>query len=278
MYPITSQKKLLELLKKHHFFTQKKLGQNFLLCDTTLEDIVEQSEITENDTVIEIGPGPGALTQKILAQNPKKLIAIEYDSKIIPVLKESTGNPENLEIRNEDALSYKIHTENTIVTANIPYYLTSPLLTHFLSQKLPPKRIVLLVQKEVAEKICDKENSVLSLLVSLYAESKLLFFVSKNKFFPEPKVDSAVILLTPHKKNLLSDDISPIFWKIVHQSFSQKRKKLKNTLQSLFFPYEKDLETLFKKIEISLDRRPQTLSIEEFIKISRLFLEISQKK
>ncbi|OGJ50965.1 ribosomal RNA small subunit methyltransferase A [Candidatus Peregrinibacteria bacterium RIFOXYB2_FULL_32_7] len=270
------------ILQKHKLWANKSLGQNFLIDSDILQKIITAGNLSKNDTVIEIGPGLGSLTQE-LCKNAGKVIAIEKDSNLIPILKETTKEFKNLTILNQDALKFEINKTNEYkLIANIPYYITSPLINHFLrsefiSNKDPklPKLIVLLIQKEVAEKICrlkkyKQKHSVLSLNIHLFGEPEIISLVPKESFYPAPKVDSAILKIRIFKeinKDTLSY-ISTDFFKFIEAGFSNPRKKIHNSLsRGLQIPTEKIIEIL-KKANIDPNRRSETLEIEEW---KRLF-------
>ena len=275
---LTDPQQLASLLKKFGFHTQKNLGQNFLICEKTLTNIIDAAEIDKEDEVIEIGPGPGALTQEILTSPAKKIEVLEVDKKIIPVLEHvlksyqasqsddgmskeilRQAQDDRVCIHNISALEFFPQKENYLLIANIPYYLTSPILRHYLAGEKKPKRVVLLVQKEVAEKICckDSDQSILSLQVALYGKAEIVSIVKKDKFFPAPKVDSAIIRIDMYEKCLIPENQLKNFWKITKHAFAQKRKKIGNTLGKSF-------QIDFESANIDPDRRPQTLSIKEW--------------
>jgi 16S rRNA (adenine1518-N6/adenine1519-N6)-dimethyltransferase len=266
---LTNQKTLFEILQKFNFRTQKELGQNFLLCSETLDAIIEAADIQKEDAIIEIGPGMGVLTQRIVQSPAVKIDLLEIDTKVIPILRyvlEKTlgetvwkKQSQRINIQNISALDYIVPHNKYLLVANIPYYLTSPILRHYLTSKFPAKRLVLLVQKEVAEKICCKDNneSVLSLQVKIYGKPEIIKLVSKDKFFPSPKVDSAILKIEVYDECLISPKDMKDFWILIKHAFSQRRKKIGNTLGKAF-------SIDFNNINIQADRRPQTLSITEW--------------
>jgi len=241
---------------------KKSLGQNFLTNPSIVKKIVQTAGVTKDDEVLEIGPGRGILTEE-LATSAKKITAIEIDSLLAQLLKEKFSNT-NVEIINTDALKFFPTQENYKIVANIPYYITSPLIAHFLTLKNPPSSMTLMVQKEVAQKICARtpsnpkeKHSILSLQVQLYAKPKIAFNVNKGAFTPMPKVDSSVIHLEPtakHPKN--PEEILSL----AKKAFSQKRKKLSNTLREIL-PKLKELN--FQ------DLRPEHLQIEDWEKLTQ---------
>lgn len=246
------------------------LGQNFLVDEIVLDEIIQASELKKNDVVIEVGPGLGTLTEK-LCQNAGEVWAIEKDSKLIPVLKKSLKEFSNLKIVEEDIL--KFHLEKNIsapykVVANIPYYLTSKLFQYFLQQKNKPKVLVLMVQKEVGERVVAAagELSLLGISVQIFSDPSIIAHVSKKSFWPIPKVDSVILKIVP--KNKYSEiKNQEEFFRILKMSFAGKRKQIHNTLTSgLKLPKEKILQFL-SDAKINPMARPQDLSIEEWVRI-----------
>lgn len=244
---------------------KKSLGQNFLTSTSIVEKIVKMAGITKEDEVIEIGPGHGILTEA-LAHAANKVTALELDQFLIPFLKVQFQRT-NVEIIHANALDFTPPPtqKNYKIVANIPYYITSPLITHFLTLQNPPSTMTLMVQKEVAYKLCaqtpsnpKEHHSILSLQTQLYAKPSILFHVSRGSFTPAPKVDSAVIHL-----ELLPETDKPKNPKLILQlakiAFSQKRKKLSNTLRE-------HLEKL-KSLNFQ-DLRPEHLSIKDWEKLS----------
>ena len=269
MLDIQKKTDLLQLLKIFHFQISKKLGQHFLLSNDALKSIVDVAEISEKDCVIEIGPGPGVLTREILKTPVKKVIALEVDLKVIPVLIHSTEKNSKLEIQNVSALTYQPSLSEYILIGNIPYYITSPLIRHYLGNTHAPKRVVLLIQKEVALKICAgvKDQSVLSLEVAIYGKAHLVSMVSRNDFFPRPEVDSAIIQIQMYSQCLIPKEHLLNFWKIVKISFTQKRKKIANSLGKLAYDNTISYKEVMEHVGIDTERRPQTLTVEEWRKI-----------
>ncbi len=239
---------------------KKHLGQNFLQSKIIVEQIVETAEVTKKDNVIEIGAGLGILTEE-LAKKAGHTTAIEIDPDLIPRLK---SNPAlaKVKILNEDALQFTPpKTGKYKIVANIPYYITSPLITHFLTTENPPTSTTLLIQKEVAEKIVtNPPESILALQIQLYSKPYLAFGVSAKHFNPKPKVDSAVIYLETLPKTKRTKNPEKIL-KLAKQAFSQKRKKLSNTLR--------DYKPQLTKLGLQ-DKRPQHLSIKDWEKLAKL--------
>lgn len=245
----------LYLLEKHGLKPNKSLGQNFLLDENVLDKIVEAAEVGANDNVIEVGPGLGVLTRK-LAERAGHVTAIELDRGLVCLLERENELLENVEFVHQDALKYDppLDVDYKLV-ANIPYYITSPLISHFLMAENRPTKIVVLIQKEVAEKICAKEGklNVLALHVQIFGKPRIVAKVSPGAFYPEPKVESAILEIEVFDEPVVENYMS--LYKIIHQAFSQKRKKLTNTLPEL-----KE-----KLIELGLGSlRPERLTIEDW--------------
>lgn len=247
---------------------KKSLGQNFLTDTAVLEEILNAANISKTDTILEIGPGKGMLTRALL-ERAGKVIAVEYDNDLIPLLQAEFGNGKNFELVNQDALQYKPPSEPYKIVANLPYYITSPLLNHFLLDQFlngnPPQLLVIMVQKEVAEKIlAEKEkHSVLSLQVHLFGDPELVCVVPRTAFDPAPKVDSAVLAIHVHKEPKIPGNLKKLFW-LFHVSFTQKRKKLSNNLASILRNESSAVKNDLEKLAIDPDVRAEDLSLEEW--------------
>lgn len=255
------------LLKQYGIEPNKIMGQNFLIDKNVLKKIIETADIKSDDTILEIGPGLGTLTLE-LAKRAKQVIAIEKDKELCTVLakilKEQKIN--NVEIINDDILKYETKITKYKIIANIPYYLTSPLIRKFLEAQNKPDEIILMIQKEVAERICAQppKMSLLSVAVQFYSEPEIIFPVSKNSFYPIPKVDSAVIKITPHVGHRMSYiDTEKKFFKLVKMGFSAKRKMLKNNLSTLLKINNVNLE----KLGLNPNVRAENLTINDWIKL-----------
>lgn len=242
------------LLRKHNLFVKKFFGQNFLTSEQAADASIEAAQLSADDYVIEVGPGLGVLTQKIAAKC-QKVTAIELDKQLFPILKETLSAYSNIEILHQDALQFTPPEPPYKVVANIPYNITSPLINHFLQADNPPISITILIQKEVAEKICAKDPnmSVLSLQVALFANAQIVKHVPANCFHPEPKVDSAIIHLDLAPK--FDREKSLQILKLAKRAFKSGRKKLSNTLP--------DLIDKLNKLDLQ-DQRPQHLSLEDW--------------
>lgn len=270
----------VELVKKHNFRFSKSLGQNFLVDQSVLNDIVQGAEISEEDHVIEIGPGVGTLTKELL-KKAKKVTAIELDSDLIPILTEELGQDEKFTLIHKDALKVDFNElitkdESVKLVANLPYYVTTPIIATLLNEGYNFKSLTIMIQKEVAERInanpSTKEYGALSLLVQYYCNSEVIRKVAPSSFMPRPKVDSIVIRLDklPQPKVQVKDE--KLFFRVVRESFNMRRKTLSNALKTLKLPKE-ILDNAFLNSNIDPRRRGETLSIEEFATLSNHIYE-----
>lgn len=248
------------------------LGQHFLLDSSILDRIVETAHIEKNDTIVEIGPGIGVLTRKLL-ERAGSVIAIELDEHLIPLLKEFTG--ENSKLKTQDsklaiiqgnALHIAMPSASYKVVANIPYHITSPLLRHlFLESAVLPTSLTLLIQREVAEKICDaKDAGMLTILVGLFGKPRIVANVPPEAFLPPPKVDSAVLHVECFREPLTDTHTMEQIFKLTKAGFGQKRKMLSNTIGR----FHEGME-LLARASIDPNRRPQTLSVSEWIALAK---------
>lgn len=267
---LTSKKFIKNLLKKHGVYPSKTLGQNFLISKGILEKILDAANLKSKDVVLEIGPGIGTLTKE-LAKKAKQVIAIEKDSKMIKILKETLRDLKNIELIQEDILKYDFKSQVPYkIVANLPYYITSPVLRKFLEIGSKPKEMILMVQKEVAQRIVASppNMSILAISVQFFAKPEIISFVSKNCFWPQPKVDSAIL-----KISQISMDLPPIdtdlFFKIVRAGFAQPRKQLVNSLSNELKLEKEKVRNWLKENEIKPERRPETLSIKDWIKLTK---------
>lgn len=281
MENLSSPRVIKEIITKYNFNFSKSLGQNFLIDGNVVDKIVDLAQITKDDYVLEIGPGIGTLTQ-ILCQRAKKVIAVEIDNKLIPVLNENLKEFGNLEIIHNDILKVDINKlidsqfegKDIKIVANLPYYVTTPIIMGLLEKNIKLKSITVMIQKEVAQRINAKPGSkdygALSIAVQYYSSPKLGFVVSKNCFMPSPKVDSIVLrldLLESPATNVASQEM---FFKVVRASFGQRRKTLVNALinSGTFSISKEELLQLFGKIGFSKEQRGETLTIEQFALLS----------
>lgn len=260
-----------EIVKKHGFKFSKSLGQNFLTDVSVLDDIIESSDINNEDFVIEIGPGVGTLTKELL-KKAKKVCAIELDSGLIPILKEEIGEEKSFELINKDAMKVDfnevIGEEKSVkLVANLPYYVTTPIISRILNEKYSFKSLIIMIQKEVAERINSKpsckEYGALTILVQYYCNTSIVRTVKPSSFIPEPKVDSTVIKLEKLPEPRIKVDDEKLFFKVVRDAFNMRRKTLWNALKPLGLSSD-DMKTAFDNAGIDPKRRGETLSIEEF--------------
>ncbi len=248
---------------------KKSLGQHWLHDEKILESIVDAAEISQSETVLEIGPGTGTLTKKLLGRGAK-VIAVEKDEKLAAGL----AKHKNLQVATGDILTFDLGQLpiGYKVVANIPYYLTSNLLRILSESSNPPELMVLLVQKEVAERICARpgQMSLLAISVQLYYEPTLDRVVPAKLFTPPPKVDSRLVILKRHEKTLFTDLDSQIFFQLTKAGFSERRKKLRSSLAGGLNISKDQADNLLKKAGISPDTRAQELSLQQWYELSRL--------
>lgn len=270
------------LLNQYGFNFKKSLGQNFLIDVNIIQKIIDASDIDENTGIIEIGPGMGSLTEQ-LAKNAKKVVAFEIDQRLIPVLKDTMGPYDNVEIINEDILKADIahyvtehlaDCDNIMVVANLPYYITTPILLNLMQQTLPIDGYVVMMQKEVGERlnaqVGTKAYGSLSIVTQYYTETSKVLTVPKTVFLPPPNVDSIVVKLMKRQTPEVDIDNEDKFFKMTKAAFSQRRKTISNNYQSLFVDGKANKEIIKKWLETSgIDprRRGETLSIKEFAKL-----------
>lgn len=275
-----SPQKIKETLDKHGFKFSKSLGQNFLIDGNVVRKIASEANITKDDYVLEIGPGMGTLTEE-LALNAKKVVAVELDRKLIPVLQDTLAEYKNLEVINADILDVNIEEliEEKLgggpvkVVANLPYYVTTPIIGALLERHLKIESITVMVQKEVAERMSaapgSKTYGSLSVFVGFYTEPEMVLKVPNTVFMPRPKIDSAVIRLNLKKQ--LPDIDTDKFFKVVKAGFSKRRKTILNALSTYGFSIDKDtIREALEKSDIKPEERAENISVEEFIKLSTI--------
>ncbi|PID32835.1 ribosomal RNA small subunit methyltransferase A [Candidatus Saccharibacteria bacterium] len=248
--------------------TDKSLGQHWLKDKAILREIVDSAEISSDDTVLEVGPGLGTLTSQILRQS-KRVVAVEFDPNLARKLPGQFPG-KDLEVINEDILKFDLSSlpKNYKVVANIPYYITAKIVEKFLSADNQPSRLVLLVQKEVAQRICAQpgEMSLLALNAQVYAKTSLGIEVPRQYFTPPPKVDSQVVILDTFTEPLVEND--PIFWRVARAGFSEKRKKLRSSISAGLAISKSQAEELLDKAGIDPNLRAQDLSIDDWINLA----------
>ncbi|WML36518.1 16S rRNA (adenine(1518)-N(6)/adenine(1519)-N(6))-dimethyltransferase RsmA [Clostridium sp. OS1-26] len=264
-----------DIVKKYEFKFSKSLGQNFLIDNSVLEDIVYGAEVNKDDLVIEIGPGVGTLTKELLTK-AKKVCAIELDSDLIPILNEELKEFNNFQLIHKDALKVDfneiIGEENSVkVVANLPYYVTTPIISRLLNEHYKFKSLTIMIQKEVGERIAAKPNTkeygALSILVQYYCDVDIVRRVSPASFIPRPKVDSIVLKLNKLDSPRAEVKDRDLFFKVVRHCFNMRRKTMWNALKGLKLSSE-TMETAFNNANIDPKRRGETLSIAEFAKLA----------
>jgi 16S rRNA (adenine1518-N6/adenine1519-N6)-dimethyltransferase len=278
-----------KLLRRHNIQAKKRLGQHFLIDDAVLEKILSAAALTPDDTVIEVGPGLGLMTQE-LARRAGWVIAIELDNKLAAMLQENL-QAENVVVLNKDVLGtdpakllkgaaphFPPQLHSYKVVANLPYYITSPVLRHFLEAPVKPETMVVMVQKEVAETIAAGvgDRSVLSVAVQFYGKPNIVVDVPAASFYPPPEVDSAVVKIDIYKKPPVAVDNVAGFFKLVRAGFTAARKQVANSLaQGLGLPKE-DVLNLLKKTKIDPQRRAETFTLEEWAALHNAFVKVKK--
>jgi 16S rRNA (adenine1518-N6/adenine1519-N6)-dimethyltransferase len=261
------------LLKRYGLRADKKLGQNFLHDPFALESIVSAAGINSTDTVLEIGPGLGSLT-RYLAVSAREVVAVELDPDLLPPLKAVLAPHQNVRVIHGDILKLSpaslIVGNDYLVVANIPYYITSAVIRHLLENDPKPRHIVLTIQKEVAERICASpgDMSLLALSVQVYGAPHIAARIPAEAFFPAPKVDSAVLSIDIYPSPQIPNELLDTFFRLIKAGFSQKRKTLRNSLSSGLHIPPAAAEELLIRANIDSKRRAETLSIEEWRRLS----------
>ena len=270
-----------EVINKYSFAFQKKFGQNFLIDSNILENIVEAAEITKDDFVLEIGPGIGTMTQ-YLCEAARQVVAVEIDKMLIPILEDTLSEYDNVEVINQDVLKVDIKSlaeeknagKPIKVVANLPYYITTPIIMGLFESGVPIESITIMVQKEVADRMQtgpgSKDYGALSLAVQYYADAKVMLNVSASCFMPRPNVDSAVIKLTRYKEPVVEVKDEKLMFRVIRASFNQRRKTLVNGLKNsseLDFSKE-EIVSAIHHIGKEESIRGEKLTLEEFAKLS----------
>ncbi len=286
MYNLSDIGTVRSILEKHGFTFSKALGQNFLINPAVCPEMAEEAVTSENDGVIEIGAGVGVLTAE-LCKRAKKVVSIELDKRLLPVLDETLAEFDNFEVVNEDILKVDLHElikekfsdcENVSVCANLPYYITSPVIMKLLEDKLPIKQIIVMVQREAADRLTapvgSRESGAITVAVNYYAKAEKLFNVSKGSFVPSPKVDSAVIRLSIYDKPPIETKDEELFFRTVKAMFMQRRKTALNSVSAgLGIPKE----TVAKALEMTgLDAsvRAEKLTLSQLCEFTNNLKEV----
>ena len=287
MANLGNPKNTIEIIQKYEFMFQKKFGQNFLIDTHVLEKIISAAGITKNDCVLEIGPGIGTMTQ-YLAENAGHVVAVEIDRNLIPILKETLADYTNVTVINEDILRVDIKAlaeeynggKPIKVVANLPYYITTPIIMGLFESGVPIDNITVMVQKEVADRMKEgpgsKDYGALSLAVQYYAEPEIVANVPPNCFIPRPNVGSAVIRLTRHKEMPVEVKDPALMFKIIRASFNQRRKTLQNGLGNApELPYTKEqIAAAIAEMGLTPTIRGEALSLAQFAQLSDILGEM----
>lgn len=278
---LSSHKATKSVVEKHNFKFSKSLGQNFLIDDNVIDKILNGARLSEGDNIIEVGPGIGTLTRE-MGKIADKVVAIEIDKSLIPILKETLGDFDNIEVINNDIL--KVNIEELVkekfdnkpikLVANLPYYITTPIVMKFLEENIPVTDIVVMVQKEVADRMnakpSTKDYGALSVAVQYYCDTEIVAKAPRHMFIPQPNVDSTVIGLHVREEKKYNVDNEDVFFKTVKASFGQRRKTLLNSLGGLGFLNKDEIKEVLKEANIDEKRRGETLTIEEFATLSNV--------
>ncbi len=267
------------LLEQWDLRPSKGLGQNFLINPAVLEKIVAAAELTPDDVVLEIGAGLGAMTE-LLARDAGHVVAVELDQRLIPVLQDVLSGLDNVTLVQGDILALDpvalvggLDLQYQVV-ANLPYYITSAVLRHLLEASLKPQRIVITVQREVAERIVAKPGkmSLLAVSVQFYGRPQLLFRIKPGSFYPSPEVESAVVRVDVHEKPIAPVEETDAFFRVVRAGFSQRRKQLRNTLSAGLRRAPTEVATKLEKVGVDPRRRAETLGLQEWVRVARVLV------
>ncbi|KPI47292.1 16S rRNA methyltransferase [Clostridioides difficile] len=278
---LSSHSATKEVVQKYNFKFSKSLGQNFLIDSNIIDKILVGARIKEGDNIIEVGPGIGTLTRE-MGKVAQKVVAIEIDRNLIPILKDTLSDLDNTEVVNKDILKVdiqelikeKLNGGPVKLVANLPYYITTPIVMKFLEEDIPVTDIVVMVQKEVADRMnaipSTKDYGALSIAVQYYCETEIVAKAPRHMFIPQPNVDSTVIGLHVRAEKKYDVHNEELFFKTVKASFGQRRKTLLNSLGGLGFLNKDEIREILKEANIDEKRRGETLSIEEFAVLSNI--------
>lgn len=290
MAALTDLSYIKALLSRHGFTFSKALGQNFLINPSVCPKMAELSGLNENAGALEIGPGIGVLTEQ-LAKRSKHVVAVELDKRLLPLLAETLSPYDNISIINDDILKadlpkiiedefYSRGITDIYVCANLPYYITSPVIMHLLESDLPFKSLTFMVQKEAADRLCAKvgsrDSGAVTVAVAVRAKAEKLFTVQAGSFFPAPKVDSAVIRLTPYEVPPVKIDNMKFFTRFVRAAFEQRRKTLANSVASALNSDKASISQALKDLGLNESVRAEALSLEELAAVANTLYSISK--
>lgn len=290
MAALTDLSYIKALLSRHGFTFSKALGQNFLINPSVCPKMAELSGLNENAGALEIGPGIGVLTEQ-LAKRSKHVVAVELDKRLLPLLAETLSPYDNISIINDDILKadlpkiiedefYSRGITDIYVCANLPYYITSPVIMHLLESELPFKSLTFMVQKEAADRLCAKvgsrDSGAVTVAVAVRAKAEKLFTVQAGSFFPAPKVDSAVIRLTPYEVPPVKIDNMKFFTRFVRAAFEQRRKTLANSVATALNSDKASISQALKDLGLNESVRAEALSLEELAAVANTLYSISK--
>ena len=265
---------LKRLLARHGVTPNKGLGQHLLISRRALNAVVAAADLAPDDSVLEVGAGPGVLTRE-LAQRARRVVAVELDRAVLPMLRETTADLKNVEIIPRNLLEVRpeevFGAEPYKLVANLPYYITSLILRYLLESANPPRVLVVMVQREVAERLVASpgQMSLLALSVQFYGAPQIVTYVPATAFYPPPRVDSAVVRVDLHPAPLLDTATSELFFEMIHAGFAEKRNAHNSLTRHLDTPHE-TIERWLAEAAIDPMRRPQTLSLEEWLRLTRI--------
>lgn len=283
MAVLGNPKNTIEILQKYNFNFQKKFGQNFLINTGVLEDIIDAAEVTDEDMVLEIGPGIGTMTQ-YLCENARQVIAVEIDTNLIPILKDTLSAYDNVRIINDDILKVDINElareynngRPIKVVANLPYYITTPIIMGLFESHVPIESITVMVQKEVADRMQagpgTKDYGALSLAVQYYSKPQIVVNVPPSCFMPQPKVGSTVISLRRHQQPVVQVEDEKLMFKVIRASFNQRRKTLANGLNNFggINLTKEQIQQSIEELGVPVNIRGEALSLEQFACLSNI--------
>lgn len=281
MATLGNRRSTAEIIEKYHFSFQKKFGQNFLVDSSILDRIIESAQITKEDCVLEIGPGIGTMTQR-LAEEAGAVVAVEIDKNLLPVLEDTLSAYENVTVINADILKLDLNRivkehnggRPVKVVANLPYYITTPIIMALFEKKVPLHSVTIMVQKEVADRMRvgpgTKDYGALSLAVQYYAKPEIVTKVPAGCFMPKPNVDSAVIRLTRYEKPPVKVEDEAWLFAVIRASFNQRRKTLANGLANAGYPGigRRQVEEVLSAMGLAAAVRGETLTLEQFAELS----------